>query len=114
MKLDNLIQIAHNVEIDEHTVIAAQTGIAGSTKVGKFVKMGGQAALSGHIKIGDHVVISGKTGVRKNVKDNDIVIGFPAFNIQKWNRSSAIFRNLPEYVDKIKELEKEIKALKEK
>ncbi len=114
VKLDNLIQIAHNVEIDEHTVIAAQTGIAGSTKVGKFVKMGGQAALSGHIKIGDHVVISGKTGVRKNVKDNDIVIGFPAFNIQKWNRSSAIFRNLPEYVDKIKELEKEIKALKEK
>lgn len=114
VKLDNLIQIAHNVEIDEHTVIAAQTGIAGSTKVGKFVKMGGQAALSGHIKIGDHVVISGKTGVRKNVKDNDIVIGFPAFNIQKWNRSSAIFRNLPEYVGKIKELEKEIKALKEK
>ncbi|MDG1805290.1 UDP-3-O-(3-hydroxymyristoyl)glucosamine N-acyltransferase [Flavicella sp.] len=114
VKLDNLIQIAHNCEIDENTVIAAQTGISGSTKIGKRTMIGGQAAFAGHIKIGDDVVVSGFSGVRKNVKDKDIVIGFPAYNIQKWNKSSAIVRNLPSYVEKINELEKEIKALKEK
>ena len=114
VKLDNLIQIAHNCEIDENTVIAAQTGISGSTKIGKRTMIGGQAAFAGHIKIGDDVVVSGFSGVRKNVRDKDIVIGFPAYNIQKWNKSSAIVRNLPSYVEKINELEKEIKALKEK
>ena len=114
VKLDNLIQIAHNVEIDENTVIAAQTGVSGSTKIGKRAMIGGQAAFAGHIKIGDDTVISGFSGVRKNVKDKDIVIGFPAYNIKKWNKSSAIVRNLPSYVDKLNELEKEIKALKEK
>jgi len=114
VKLDNLIQIAHNCEIDENTVIAAQTGISGSTKIGKRTMIGGQAAFAGHIKIGDDVVVSGFSGVRKNVRDKDIVIGFPAYNIQKWNKSSAIVRNLPSYVEKINELEKELKALKEK
>lgn len=114
VKLDNLIQVAHNCEIDENTVIAAQTGISGSTKIGKRTMIGGQAAFAGHIKIGDDVVVSGFSGVRKNVRDKDIVIGFPAYNIQKWNKSSAIVRNLPSYVQKINELEKEIKALKEK
>lgn len=114
VKLDNLIQIAHNCEIDENTVIAAQTGISGSTKVGKRTMIGGQAAFAGHIKVGDDVVVSGFSGVRKNVKNNDIVIGFPAYNINKWNKSAAIVKNLPSYVAKINELEKEIKALKEK
>lgn len=113
VKLDNLIQVAHNCEIDENTVIAAQTGISGSTKIGKRVMIGGQAAFAGHIKIGDDSVVSGFSGVRKNVKEKDIVIGFPAYNIQKWNKSSAIVKNLPSYVAKISELEKEIKALKE-
>lgn len=114
VKLDNLIQIAHNCEVDENTVIAAQTGVSGSTKIGKRAMIGGQAAFAGHIKIGDDTIVSGFSGVRKNVKDKDIVIGFPAYNIQKWNKSSAIVRNLPSYVAKINELEKEIKALKEK
>jgi UDP-3-O-[3-hydroxymyristoyl] glucosamine N-acyltransferase len=114
VKLDNLIQVGHNCEIDENTVIAAQTGVSGSTKIGKRVMIGGQAAFAGHIKIGDDAVVSGFSGVRKSVKDKDIVIGFPAYNIQKWNKSSAIVRNLPSYVAKISELEKEIKALKAK
>jgi UDP-3-O-[3-hydroxymyristoyl] glucosamine N-acyltransferase len=114
VKLDNLIQIAHNVEVDENTVIAAQTGISGSTKIGKRAMIGGHAAFAGHIKIGDDTVISGFSGVRKNIKDKDIVIGFPAHNIKKWNKSSAIVRNLPSYVAKISELEEQIKALKEK
>jgi len=113
VKLDNLIQIAHNCIIDENTVIAAQTGISGSTKIGKRAMIGGQAAFAGHIKVGDDVVVSGFSGVRKNVKDKDIVIGFPAYNIQKWNKSSAIVKNLPSYMARISELEKEIKALKE-
>tara|TARA_B100000809_G_scaffold249300_2_gene280479 strand:+ start:51062 stop:52096 length:1035 start_codon:yes stop_codon:yes gene_type:complete len=114
VKLDNLIQIGHNCEIDENTVIAAQAGVSGSTKIGKRVMIGGQAAFAGHIKIGDDAVVSGFSGVRKSVKDKDIVIGFPAYNIKKWNKSSAIIKNLPSYVVKISELEKEIKALKEK
>lgn len=114
VKLDNLIQVAHNCEIDENTVIAAQTGISGSTKIGKRTMIGGHTAFAGHIKIGDDVVVSGFSGVRKSVKDKDIVIGFPAYNINKWNKSSAIVRNLPSYVAKISELEKEIKALKDK
>jgi UDP-3-O-[3-hydroxymyristoyl] glucosamine N-acyltransferase len=114
VKLDNLIQIAHNCEIDENTVIAAQTGISGSTKIGKRNMIGGQAAFAGHIKIGDDVIVSGFSGVRKNIKDKDVVIGFPAYNIKKWNKSSAIVKNLPSYVSKIHELEKEIKALKDK
>lgn len=114
VKLDNLIQIGHNCEIDENTVVAAQTGISGSTKIGKRAMIGGQAAFAGHIKVGDDVIVSGFSGVRKNVKDKDIVIGFPAYNIKKWNKSSAIVRNLPSYVAKISELEKEIKALKDK
>lgn len=113
VKLDNLIQIAHNCEIDENTVIAAQTGISGSTKIGKRNMIGGQAAFAGHIKTGDDVIVSGFSGVRKNIKNNDVVIGFPAYNIQKWNKSSAIVKNLPSYIVKINELEKEIKALKE-
>ena len=114
VKLDNLIQVGHNCEIDENTVIAAQTGISGSTKIGKRAMIGGQTAFAGHIKVGDDTIVSGFSGVRKSVKDKDIVIGFPAYNIQKWNKSSAIVRNLPSYVAKISELEKEIKALKAK
>ena len=114
VKLDNLIQIGHNCEIDENTVIAAQTGISGSTKIGKRAMIGGQTAFAGHIKVGDDTIVSGFSGVRKSVKDKDIVIGFPAYNIHKWNKSSAIVRNLPSYVAKISELEKEIKALKAK
>ncbi|MEI6864746.1 UDP-3-O-(3-hydroxymyristoyl)glucosamine N-acyltransferase [Flavicella sp.] len=114
VKLDNLIQVAHNCEIDENTVIAALTGISGSTKIGKRTMIGGHAAFAGHIKIGDDVVVSGFSGVRKSIKDKDIVIGFPAYNIKKWNKSSAIVRNLPSYIAKISELEKEIKALKDK
>ena len=114
VKLDNLIQVGHNCEIDENTVIAAQTGISGSTKIGKRAMIGGQAAFAGHIKVGDDTIVSGFSGVRKSVKDKDIVIGFPAYNIHKWNKSSAIVRNLPSYVAKISELEKEIKALKAK
>jgi len=82
--IDNLVQIAHNVELGKHSIIAAQVGIAGSTVIGDNVKIGGQAGISGHLNIGNNVTIAGKSGVTKNLKDNAIVAGFPATDIKKW------------------------------
>ena len=103
-KLDNLIQIAHNVEIGDFTVIAAQVGISGSTKVGKGVIIGGQAGLAGHINIADNVKINGQSGVNKSVKTAGIVItGTNAYEYTKAMRSMAIARNLPELQKRIEE-----------
>ena len=85
--LDNLIQIAHNVKIGMHAVIAAQVGIAGSTVIGNNVKIGGQAGISGHLSIGDNVTIAAKSGVTKNLKNNQVVGGFPAIDIKKWKKN---------------------------
>jgi len=112
VKLDNLIQIAHNVEVNKNTVMAAQSGIAGSTKVGENCMIGGQVAISGHLKIGKDVKVLGNAAISKDIKDEDIVKGYPAYTANKWNKSYAIFKNLPEYACKILRLEKEIKALK--
>ena len=82
--IDNLVQIAHNVTLGKHSIVAAQVGIAGSTVIGDNVKIGGQAGISGHLNIGNNVTIAGKSGVTKNLKDNAIVAGFPAIDIKKW------------------------------
>ena len=111
-KLDNLIQIAHNVEVGNFTVIAAQVGVSGSTKIGKGVVIGGQAGLAGHINIADNVKINGQSGVNKSVKTPGIVItGTNAYEYTKAMRSMAIARNLPELDKKIKELETLMKQL---
>ena len=89
--IDNLVQIAHNVNIGDHAVIAAQVGIAGSTKIGNYVKIGGQAGISGHLIIGDNVTIAGKSGVTKNIADNSIIAGFPAKDINLWKKE--VIRN---------------------
>ncbi len=106
VKLDNQIQIAHNVEIGENTVIAAQTGIAGSTKIGKNCLIGGQVGFAGHIIIGDNVRIQAQSGVGKNAKDGDTLQGSPSFNYGDWNKSYVHFRNLPKIVADIEELKK--------
>ncbi|SFR46559.1 UDP-3-O-[3-hydroxymyristoyl] glucosamine N-acyltransferase [Robiginitalea myxolifaciens] len=106
VKLDNQIQIAHNVEIGEHTVIAAQTGIAGSTKIGKHCMIGGQVGIVGHIIIGDRVKIQAQTGVGRNVKDDEVLQGSPALNYGDYNKSYVHFRNLPKLVSRIEDLEK--------
>ena len=85
--LDNLIQIAHNVQIGKHAVIAAQVGIAGSTIIGDNVKIGGQAGISGHLSVGNNVTIAAKSGVTKNLKNNQVVAGFPAIDIKKWKKN---------------------------
>lgn len=106
VKLDNQIQIAHNVEIGEHTVIAAQTGIAGSTKIGKYCTIGGQVGIVGHIVIGNNVRIQAQSGVQKNLKDDEIVQGTPAFNYSDFSKSYVHFRNLPKIVHELSENKK--------
>ncbi|PCH53231.1 MAG: UDP-3-O-(3-hydroxymyristoyl)glucosamine N-acyltransferase [Flavobacteriaceae bacterium] len=114
VKLDNQIQVAHNVEIGENTVIAAQTGIAGSTKIGKNCMIGGQVGIAGHLIIGNNVRMQAKTGVGRNISDNEIIQGTPAFGYSDYNKSYVYFKKLPELVATINALNKEVKALKEK
>ncbi|NAS30531.1 UDP-3-O-(3-hydroxymyristoyl)glucosamine N-acyltransferase [Flavobacteriaceae bacterium R38] len=106
VKLDNQIQIAHNVEIGENTVIAAQTGIAGSTKIGKNCMIGGQVGIVGHITIGDGVRIQAQSGIGRNVKDLEVLQGSPALNYGDYNKSYVYFKNLPKLANKINKLDK--------
>ena len=106
VKLDNQIQIAHNVEIGEHTAIAAQTGIAGSTKIGKNCVIGGQVGIAGHLKIGDRVKIQAQSGIGRNVKNDEVLQGSPAFNYSDWNKSYVHFKNLPKIVQELDNLSK--------
>lgn len=115
VKMDNLIQIAHNVEVGENTVIAAQSGIAGSTKVGKNCMVGGQVAIIGHIKVADGTKVGAKSGIAQEVKEeNQILQGIPAIPYKQWYRASAVFKDLPEINRKVSANEREINALKNK
>jgi len=106
VKLDNHIQIAHNVEVGEHTVIAAQTGVAGSAKIGKNCRIGGQVGVAGHITIEDNVGIQAQSGIGKKIKAGETVQGSPAFNYGDWNRSYVYFKNLKNMDSRIAALEK--------
>ena len=113
VKLDNLIQIAHNVEIGKHTVMAAQAGVAGSTKIGEKCVFGGQIGLAGHIKIGDNVKVGAQSGILNNVKDGSEIIGSPAMlPVREWYKSSVIFGKLPEMYRELSQLKKDISELK--
>lgn len=115
VKLDNLIQIGHNVEVGENTVMAAQTGIAGSTKVGKNCMFGGQVGIAGHIKIANGTKIGAQAGILGEVKEeNTIILGSPAIDYKQFFKSSVIFKKLPELKIKIDALEKEVESLKKK
>jgi len=106
VKLDNQIQIAHNVEIGKNTVIAAQTGIAGSTKIGENCQIGGQVGIVGHITIGNNVKIQAQSGIGRNVKDNEVLQGSPALAYGDYNKSYVHFKNLPKIIKKINDIEK--------
>ena len=108
VKIDNQIQIAHNVEIGEHTAIAAQTGIAGSTKIGKNCLIGGQVGIVGHITIGDRVRIQAQSGIGRNVKDDEVLQGSPALNYGDYNKSYVHFKNLPKLASQVNSLEKKV------
>lgn len=110
-KLDNLIQVAHNVEIGHSTVIAAQAGVSGSTKIGNGVMIGGQAGIVGHIQIGDGAKINAQSGVSKSIEAGKAVTGSPAYDYTAALRSQAVNRKLPELEKRIKELEELIRQL---
>ena len=107
-KIDNLIQIAHNVELGKHNVIAAQAGIAGSTKIGEWNMIGGQVGIVGHIKIGNQVKIQAQSGVNKEVKDNQTLYGSPAIDAMDYRKNYVHFRNFQKLVERINELEKKV------
>lgn len=92
-KLDNLIQLAHNVEVGSHTVMASQGGVAGSAKIGEWCMFGGQVGIAGHIKIGDHVTVGAQSGIPGNTKSGSTLMGYPAIDPKQFARSSAVFKN---------------------
>ncbi len=108
VKLDNQIQIAHNVEIGKHTAIAAQTGVAGSTKIGENCLIGGQVGIAGHMTIGNRVKVQAQTGIGRNIKDDEVIQGSPAFGYGDYNKSYVHFRNLPKIVKQLQALEKKL------
>ena len=112
VKLDNLVQIAHNVEVGENTVMAAQVGIAGSVKVGKHCMFGGQVGLAGHIHVADHVVFGAQAGVISDVKEATTLLGTPAISAKNFMRSSAIFNRLPDIYRSLGQMQREIEQLK--
>ena len=107
VKLDNLVQIAHNIEIGAHTVIAAQTGVAGSTKIGTHCVIGGQVGIIGHLKLGDRVQIQGQTGVINNIPSGTAVQGTPAMDYRSFYKSYALFKRLPTIETRLSRLEKQ-------
>jgi len=113
-KIDNLIQIGHNCDIGENCVIAGQSGVAGSTVLGHNVMIGGQSGVVGHLKIGNNVKIAARSGVLSNIKDDNFFMGFPAFNIRDFKRSTVHFKNLESIVSKISDLEKRLKEFEDK
>jgi UDP-3-O-[3-hydroxymyristoyl] glucosamine N-acyltransferase len=110
-KVDNLVQIAHNVTVGEHSIIVAQVGIAGSTTIGHHVMIGGQAGLSDHIQIGDQVMIAAKAGVNRSVESNQIVGGTPALPRDRALKVQGVFHHLPELHNMVRSLEQRVEGL---
>lgn len=113
-KLDNLVQIGHSCTVDEDALICAQTGLAGSSIIGKRVILAGQVGIAGHLKVGDDVVITAKSGVPNSVEAGKVVSGYPALDNKDWLRSSAAFRRLGEMAKTVREMEKRIAELEQK
>lgn len=108
VKIDNQVQIAHNVEIGQNTAIAAQTGIAGSTKIGKNCLIGGQVGIAGHLTIGNGVKVQAQSGIGRNIQDGEAIQGSPSFGYNDFNKSYVHFKNFPKIVDRINQIEKKI------
>jgi UDP-3-O-[3-hydroxymyristoyl] glucosamine N-acyltransferase len=106
-KIDNLVQIAHNVQVAAHTIICAQVGIAGSTRIGSYVTLAGQVGLAGHLEIGDKAIIGAQSGLSKNVPAGSMVIGAPAKPIKEWKQTNFYISQLHKLFERVKELERE-------
>ena len=108
VKLDNLIQIAHNVTIGENTAIAAQTGISGSSKIGKRVTMAGQVGITGHVTVGDDCILTGRCGLQKNAPEKSILSGYPSMPHRQWLKKESLLTHVPEIKESLKELKQRI------
>jgi UDP-3-O-[3-hydroxymyristoyl] glucosamine N-acyltransferase len=109
-KIDNLVQIGHNVSLGEHTIIVSQAGIAGSTKAGNYLVLGGQSGIAGHLKIGNHVTIGAQSGVMHNIPDGEKWFGYPAQPDRKTKREMIAIQQLPDLIKRVHELEKKLAA----
>lgn len=114
VKIDNLVQVAHNVTLGDHSVMAAQAGIAGSTKIGRFAALGGQAGLVGHIEVGDRAQIGAQSGVTASVPPDQVLLGTPAWPIKETRRIWAAWHTLPELYRRVRKLEQQLAALLER
>lgn len=113
-KLDNLIMVAHNVEIGQHNVMASQTGVAGSTKIGSYCMIGGQTGFSGHIKVGDHVMIGAQSGIPDNLEDGSKVMGYPAVGLKEFYKNYAYTRRLGELFAQVRQMQRKLDNLTDK
>jgi UDP-3-O-[3-hydroxymyristoyl] glucosamine N-acyltransferase len=113
-KIDNLVQVAHNVEIGPHSILAGLVGISGSTKIGKNVIMGGQAGVGDHVNIGDNVIVAGRTGIRKDVPPNSVIAGFPYLDIKEWRKAVTMWPKLYDLAKDVKRLKKKVEELEKK
>ena len=115
VKLDNLVQVAHNCEVGSHTVMSAQVGVAGSTKIGEWCMFGGQVGIAGHAVIGDRVLSGAQAGIAGSIRKGNVTIqGSPAIDAKNFMRSSVVFKYLPEMQNELNRLKKEVEALKGK
>lgn len=114
VKLDNLVQIAHNCEVRSHTVMSAQTGVAGSTKIGEWCMFGGQVGINGHIEVADRTQLGAQSGLMANKNAGATMMGSPAFDVKQYMKASALYRRLPDLFDELKALRKEVAELKNK
>jgi UDP-3-O-[3-hydroxymyristoyl] glucosamine N-acyltransferase len=110
-KIDNLVMVAHNVEIGENAIVVAQAGIAGSTTTGSNVVLGAQAGVAGHLHIGDRAMVAAKSGVHGSLKNDSVVAGYPAIDIAKWRRSTVSYARLPDMLRDLKNLRREVERL---
>lgn len=114
VKLDNLVQIAHNCDVKSHTVMSAQTGVAGSTKIGEWCMFGGQVGINGHIEVADRTQLGAQSGLMGNKKAGAVMMGTPAFDVKQYMKASALYRRLPDIYDELKALRKEVEELRGK
>ncbi len=113
-KIDNLVQVAHNVEIGPDSILAGQVGISGSTIIGKNVIMGGQVAVADHVNIGDNVMVAGRTGITKDVPSDCVIAGFPHLEIKEWRKSATMLPRLYDLAKEVKRLKKKVEELEQK
>jgi UDP-3-O-[3-hydroxymyristoyl] glucosamine N-acyltransferase len=108
-KIDNLVQVAHNVVVGKHCILVAQVGISGSCRLGSYVTLAGQVGLAGHLEIGDQAVVGAQTGVNKSLAGGTTYMGYPAVPAQEWREEVALMHRLGKLFDRVKELERQVK-----